>query len=528
VTTTTTKAEETPSRTRATRKVDPTSVAIVVFAALLPFTQFLATNATKLTRPGAVLTDMVGWLVLNLVLFAAIRAWWRKPTTITIAAMFAAANLSFWNFGRWLPYEPASATTRWVGIALWLLVTVVVVRLAMRLAAWKSAGTFLVILLGVMTLVPALTYATTAMTIGDGDAPLTYQGAAFAPFETRPDVYWFVLDEHASAPQVERWTGRAVSWFGRDLEERGFATSDSSHSGYLFTHLSIPSTLAMEYAFQPGGDYPTEYTMAVPFLAGDNPVVETFEANGYRYVFAPEGSTEWTGCPVLEGDRVCVPPVQPAFSVSGPHTKLLWSTPIGSLGFPVVHNDFDSVLDGVDEIRAEDPDRPLFTFAHILSPHYPYRYGEGCAPRSPWVEGTAFTGEERAAAYGNEVDCIDRSAIGAVDRILAEDPDAVIVIQGDHGSTLTFNWQLPFSEWSDASFAERLSPLNAIRLPEACSDRSIEGEPLVNTFRLVLACLSGTEPDLLPTRAFSSSYGTLADLTELDPDRYTPDEDGDG
>ena len=40
---------------------------------------------------------------------------------------------------------------------------------------------------------------------------------------------------------------------------------------------------------------------------------------------------------------------------------------------------------------------------------------------------------------------------------------------------------------------ERFGALNAIRLPAPCRGDSIEGEPLVNTFRLVLACL-GDEP----------------------------------
>ena len=69
------------------------------------------------------------------------------------------------------------------------------------------------------------------------------------------------------------------------------------------------------------------------------------------------------------------------------------------------------------------------------------------------------------------------------------------------------------------NFAERFGVLNAIRLPEACRDRSIEGEPLVNTFRIVLACLSGSEPDLLGTRLFYSGYGKISDLAEVPLDQ---------
>jgi hypothetical protein len=95
----------------------------------------------------------------------------------------------------------------------------------------------------------------------------------------------------------------------------------------------------------------------------------------------------------------------------------------------------------------------------------------------------------------------------------------VIIVQSDHGSSLTFNWQTPSDEWSSANFTERFGALNAIRLPEGCRDEPIDGQPLVNTFRIVLACLAGTEPDLLPTRVFYSGYGKISDLVEVPLDR---------
>jgi len=177
------------------------------------------------------------------------------------------------------------------------------------------------------------------------------------------------------------------------------------------------------------------------------------------------------------------------------------------------------VLDGAEAVRARTDD-PLFVMAHILSPHQPYRYETDCSRRTETVEGTKLTGEERAAAYANDVQCLDHEVVGAVDRVLAEDPDAVIIIQSDHGSRLSFNWDQPYEDWTPAMLRERFGSLDAIKLPEWCADRSIEGEPLVNTFRIVLACLGHQEPDLLETRTFFNAYGRISTLVEVPPERF--------
>jgi len=58
-----------------------------------------------------------------------------------------------------------------------------------------------------------------------------------------------------------------------------------------------------------------------------------------------------------------------------------------------------------------------------------------------------------------------------------------------------------------------------MRLPPGC-DADVEGEPLVNTFRIVFACIEGTEPELLDYRAFAVPIDDVSDVSELAPDRF--------
>jgi hypothetical protein len=495
---------------------DAATVVLVAVAALQPFASFLFGNAATITHPGLVVQDAVIWTVLFVGLFLAIRFVRRDHAAMPLAMGFAAFSISFWNFGRWLSFEPASAAARWIALLLWGVVTFLFVRIASRLAATPSIPRFVTIFLAVWTVASLGGFALTTSGAGTGTPPATYAGDPFTFTGDRPNVYWFILDEHARTDQLRRWTRSDNSWFGDELADRGFSVSTSSHSSYLMTHLSIPSTLNMEYVYTPGHEYHGEYAMASPIMAGDNAVVDTFEANGYRFVYAPDGSAEWATCGDHES-RSCIEPIGGPFAFTESRLNLARSTPVGSFELPIAHNTLTSVLDGVDAI---DTDQPLFVMAHVMSPHNPFRFAEGCGERAEWVEGHNLTGDERAAAYANDVQCLDRAFVETTDRILADDPDAVIIVQADHGSRLSFDWMTPYEDSLPSMFNERFSVLNAIRLPERCRNDSIEGLPLVNTYRLVFACLADSEPDLLDERWFFTEFGKLNTIVEVPPERF--------
>jgi len=381
----------------------------------------------------------------------------------------------------------------------------------LRLARLPSAGTFALTMMALWVVVTMVQFAAIRSTLDGGDTPETYAGADIGTFESTPNVYWFIFDEHARSDQLLRWSGEDNSWFGDDLAARGFSVSESSTSAYLMTHLSIPSTLAMTYPYVPGHEYVGEHVRAAQIFA-DNPVRDAFEANGYQVIFALDGSVEWASCPSPEDGRACTPSEGGLLALREPFTPLLRMTPLGPSAWQSRYNDVGGVLAGIDAARA---DGPVFVIAHILSPHFPQRYEADCSIRDTWVSGRNLSGEARAALYANDVRCLDGEIVDAVDRLLASDPEAVIIVQSDHGSRLEYNAGTVFEKTSTDALVERFAALNAIRLPAGCRDRSIEGEPLVNTFRLVLACLAGQQPELLEPRTFFTEFASLDSLVEV-------------
>jgi hypothetical protein len=110
-------------------------------------------------------------------------------------------------------------------------------------------------------------------------------------------------------------------------------------------------------------------------------------------------------------------------------------------------------------------------------------------------------GDRKSAGkdYRRGIECLNRSTLAAVDAIVARHRDAIILIEGDHGPG--FGIELT-GEWSTAEIRHRFPILNAQRLPPRCSLSGARAAHAVNTFRVVLACITGREPKPLSPHHF--------------------------
>lgn len=140
---------------------------------------------------------------------------------------------------------------------------------------------------------------------------------------------------------------------------------------------------------------------------------------------------------------------------------------------------FDRIAADLAGVRRGD-----FVFAHLLMPHYPYIYGPGCEPRPPreWLtrSETSDAGHpggitnspearaERYARYFEQMDCVQRK----VEQLLEAIPpplqrDAVVIIQGDHGSRISLVEALSATSARAvrSDYADQFSTLFAIRAP---------------------------------------------------------------
>jgi hypothetical protein len=149
------------------------------------------------------------------------------------------------------------------------------------------------------------------------------------------------------------------------------------------------------------------------------------------------------------------------------------SAPLGTM--PV----FDTIAADLSRARGGE-----LVFAHLLMPHYPYVYGAGCEPRPPseWLArsdaadptipgGITNSPDSRAARYARYFDqilCTRHKVEQLLDALPASvRRDAIVIIQGDHGSRISLvePTTTAGASLAPSDYADYFSTLFAVRAP---------------------------------------------------------------
>jgi hypothetical protein len=475
----------------------------VVALATLPYLSLLAANVDQgldLRRVGTwwLATLAVG---LGLVALAARRS---RTAARRVGALVGVALYLFFN------YPAVTGLRRSLDVPLgdlawWGLVSAVVVAAAAPVTRRRGAQVFLAVWAPVLLLLPLAQLATAgpaeatpdgSTAEGPGAGPDAGPAAGDAPELThRQNVYWFILDGQAGPPFLREELGLDPDPFLDHLRDRGFRVLEQARSNYPFTHLAVPSALEMAYLYE---DVP-EPAPGPYFerLQGDNATVDLFRANGYGYVHAFPGL--WTGSRCSGREDVCL----------GAHGTLSDTEFVLASATPLIEVLADAgTAEGIarandplavtEQVLRSAPDEPYFALIHLLNPHPPYLRDADCGLRDVrLVLGDWGEGRE----YADAVTCLFQRLETAVDRILAADDDPVVVIQGDHGPRLGLSPETSGEVLLDDDMF--FSALSVMRLPAPCDDLHVPDDlTIVNTFRVVFACLQDEPPELLPDRLF--------------------------
>lgn len=371
--------------------------------------------------------------------------------------------------------------------------------LSRHLAVRKAINVFAIfaMVVSILNLFMSLSQAGGRTTMVITKAAVTDTPAQF----TGENVYYIIVDEYAG-PDGTRLLGYDNSRFFDKMRGHGFVLNQDSRSNYVATFLSLAAILE--------ADYPaTEQTP--PFVDRSNfyparinaeqepDALRQFREAQYRRVRI---SNDWGGC----GGKA----FQMCFGTSATaNTYLLQTYLSAAMVNPAWLYTTNSKPNNALELLAQHvsgimKEGPFFLFAHHFSPHAPYDRTSDCQYRD--AEGDASRPrEEKTELYLAALQCVNLRLEKTVEKLIAVDPKAIIVIQSDHGSDFNVNWASGAANWSQSGIRERTSILNLVRLPERCStwNRSDLGQ--VNTMRLVLGCLRDEPPKFLPESIYISS-----------------------
>jgi len=154
-------------------------------------------------------------------------------------------------------------------------------------------------------------------------------------------------------------------------------------------------------------------------------------------------------------------------------------------------------------------DKPVFVWAHIMTPHPPWIFGpngEEITPGKPLLitDNPEFrdSGWEPKIQYVQQVQFANKKTISIVEEILEKDSHSIIIIQGDHGTA----WDIRSNEWVEPSkedVYQRLRNFDAIYFPDEEKRKNLDNKrTLVNTFRTIFNAYYGSDYELLENKAY--------------------------
>jgi len=322
-----------------------------------------------------------------------------------------------------------------------------------------------------------------------------------------PSIHLLLLDGYPRQ-DVLADSGFDNGQFLRAMEDRGFDVYDDSLSNYDLTPFSLLSILSLEHidsieAMQSAriqGSVAEQQRFVTRALLHP-PIFDSLERIGYR-------------TRLQTGDVVLVSmdgadAVWNAQTATNFELDALQRTPLaGALevfGFAAEQHR-EHIEASLAEF-ANVPQGPVFTFAHVLTPHAPFVYeADGGPAASPpcypaacqlynsVAVGVGWSSEEYRTRMAAHIQHVNQLVLQSIDGLLAQDPNSVVIVLSDHGT-------------SGEDPLDRFRNLILARTPEHPHLLGDAPTP-INVLPRVLNAYLGTDLPLLPDTLYRHGHGS--------------------
>jgi hypothetical protein len=315
--------------------------------------------------------------------------------------------------------------------------------------------------------------------------------------QNSPNVYYIIADGLTGPINFERMTGERPGFLSDFARKYGFSEVSDSRSNYLGSASSIASVFHLNYFrtenSTSSNPQPWDYFPAILSQSRKSLVVNGFRSLGFSTFFSGNWYTscpgnQWT-CISSGGfdyNRLSLR----IFTNSFAH--FLSNKKYGVWAPRVLRRKVDAITP-VKKWLSENTDMSSgkFVFIYHMQPHSPWYYDELC-------QHIVTSGRSDGDLYGKSVKCLVRTMSGFMDLILEKDPEAIVVLHGDHGWLLAGDTKgLQESEWDPKTLFYRSEISNLLRLPERCQPYIKDSIGPMNTMRLIISCVKGEPPEYL-------------------------------
>jgi len=326
-----------------------------------------------------------------------------------------------------------------------------------------------------------------------------------------PDIYYIILDAYAASSTLKEIYDYDNGEFNEYLTAKGFYVATKSRSNYMWTTLSIPSSLNMNYinyssdttGIDPGS------TMIMQDMWQNNEVSQVLKSRGYRCIYISDHSyidiMRGLGYDVRRQPRKFFGMTLSPFTI-----KLIETTAGYYFLAPQLKTSLrDSILYTFNMLKnVPDIKEPTFVFAHIGIPHAPFIFDRNGNPSKQDV--LSMQNEQmwqNKQGYIDQLIFVNKKVEALIDNILSKSDTApVIILQADHGPNSENSSRTLFPELTDMMINERFNIFNVYYLPENRKQTLYESITPINSFRIVFNEYFGTNYELLEDKSYFSHY----------------------
>ncbi|HEX2606012.1 MAG TPA: sulfatase-like hydrolase/transferase [Flavisolibacter sp.] len=317
----------------------------------------------------------------------------------------------------------------------------------------------------------------------------------------KPDVYFIVADEYAGNTALRNLLQFNNDSFETSLKRRGFHILNGSSSNYNFTPFSMASVLSMDYLKGIRGiNSNKEDRTECNHLIAENVAIRFFKKLGYEiinnsvftidnqlpkvrsFAFSLTGRELITSQTLLgRMERDIRFNLMTTFKIKSEITRF---TNLEKDGITTLYNETIKEITRIHK-------KPVFTYTHLMMPHYPYFFDEHGNPNPPdsLLEGNQ--GSKRM--YVGYLKYANARFQGLIDQIIAKSAQPpIIILMGDHG----------FRHTPTDNTMNYFYNLNAVYFPDRNYKDFADSSTLVNQFRLVLNSQFGQHLPILANKHY--------------------------
>ena len=332
------------------------------------------------------------------------------------------------------------------------------------------------------------------------------------------DIYYLVFDGYGGQDILSEYYDYSNQELIDFLTGQGFLVLKNGHTNYNQTRFSISSSLNMNYWQNFNGlKLPDNVDIPRPLCIDENVVFSFLREHGYKTITFATGLdlTDVTTSDLYFRPKISRPLINS--TINNTFLSLFFWKNQYLRHSDMVEYAADTLINGTSN------DTPVFVYAHFMLPHPPFIHdqnGEIELPRKKFdlLDNSAFINRDYLDnyinGYRNQIAYADKKIKEIITSIRKRSPDAVIIVQGDHGPGSHF-----FQEDMAASdLNEKFHILNAYFFPDAEYGDFPEDMTPVNTFRVLFNHYFGTNLALLGNYSYYSTNSNpyqFNDVTEI-------------